>query len=102
MKHADEMACLVHLLRIGTNQTKPNKNPKALLAQRMTLNYQSFKEQESVTKENPNLFGFVWPNFGHHCPYNVKDCECICGRKPERQLDQRGQAIVDSDNGVRH
>ena len=58
MKHVNEMACFAHLLRIGTDQTKLNKNPKALLAQRMTLNYQSFKEQESVIKENSNFSEF--------------------------------------------
>lgn len=61
----DEMHCLVRLLRPRAQQTKPN--PKAVLAQRMTINYQSYKEQESVIKENPN-FSLSGQILDLHCP----------------------------------
>lgn len=56
------MACFVQG-RGQINQPKPNKTPRSLLAKRMTLYYQSKKEQESVRKENTNFSQICLVNF---------------------------------------
>lgn len=64
----------------------PNKNPKASFAQKMTTNYQSYKEQEKIQTS-------LWSILDSHCPWNVKGYvdKCIHDRALETQLDQGGQ-----------